>query len=296
MKFWPTLSLTSVALLLLMGEGQAQTLNKPLPQISLANILQEDIASGDIASENITPRDIASEELITENSELQKPLMAQTSSPSLEKDAEEEEAAIAPLPLKPFKPLDLSNAEIVPVSFEELSKPSQDAIAPSNISTTVSEGNLTPMAQGRSRRVRQNPNEPLTYVGVGINIGFTDSGSDLTDSAFVINSKLPLSSNVSFRPSILLGGASTFLFPITYDFAIQGSDPFEPSILYPFVGGGVVLTTEEEEVDNNNFGPLVSGGVDVLVSNNIVLNTAANLVFLNDKVEVGWMLGVGYRF
>lgn len=129
-----------------------------------------------------------------------------------------------------------------------------------------------------------------SYIGIGGNIGFGDTG--LGSGAFVINSKVGLTSFISVRPSILIGDDVNFLIPVTYDFIIQSDDPFAPVPFAPFAGGGVVIST----ADGNNIGFLLTGGVDVPLSREFVANATLNVGFLEDSTDVGVTVGVGYTF
>ncbi|MDB9311978.1 hypothetical protein PN462_02610 [Spirulina sp. CS-785/01] len=185
-----------------------------------------------------------------------------------------------------------------PDGLEKKATPDGPQVTAEDWATSVTEGNLTPLSQ-RPRRPRIfSPNQPWSYIGGGVNLGFSDNGSDLADTAFMVNSKIGLSSTFSLRPAILFGDSATILVPVTYDFAIKGPDPFEAATLYPFIGGGVIFTTEddEEEIATNNIGPMLSGGVDYRLTDKIVLNSSVNLGFLNDEAELGWLLGIGYQF
>ena len=129
-----------------------------------------------------------------------------------------------------------------------------------------------------------------SYIGVGGNIGFTgDTG--IGSGAFVVNGKIGLTRNVSFRPAVLIGDNTDFLLPITYDFTIESADPFAPVPFAPFVGGGVVFSTDGD----SNVGFLLSGGVDVPLSRQFVANASVNVGFLDDA-NVGILLGIGYTF
>jgi len=134
---------------------------------------------------------------------------------------------------------------------------------------------------------------PWSYISLGGNFGLIDDGkTELSDTAFVINSKIGLANYLSIRPAALLGDRATFLVPLTYDLAIGGSDPFRPATFVPYLGGGFLLTTH----DGSNFGPLVSGGMDIRVSESMVINAGLNAGFLRDETELGILLGVGYIF
>lgn len=130
-----------------------------------------------------------------------------------------------------------------------------------------------------------------SYIGIGGNIGLT--GDTATgNGAFVVNSKIGLTRTLSFRPSVIIEDDVDFLLPVTYDFVIQQEDPFERVPFAPFVGGGVAFSTD----DDNNFGFLLTGGVDVPLSSQFVANATVNVGFIEDTTDVGIVLGVGYTF
>lgn len=134
-----------------------------------------------------------------------------------------------------------------------------------------------------------------TWVGIGINVGFSgDDSSPIGDVGFAVNSKIALARNLSLRPSVVFNGFfngdTAFLIPVTYDFTIPGSDPFELVPIVPFVGGGIALTTG----DDNSIGFLVSGGIDYRFSSRVVANAEMNVGFLSDTTDVGLILSIGY--
>lgn len=129
-----------------------------------------------------------------------------------------------------------------------------------------------------------------SYIGIGGNIGLSGNPA-LGDGAFVINSKIGLTRNVSFRPAVLFGNDTDFLLPLTYDFVIESADPFAPIPFAPYLGGGVIVSTNGD----NDIGFLLTGGVDVPLSAQFVANASINVGFRNDT-DVGIILGVGYTF
>lgn len=129
-----------------------------------------------------------------------------------------------------------------------------------------------------------------SYIGIGGNLGLGGNPA-LGEGAFMINSKIGLTRNISFRPAVLFGDDVDFLLPLTYDFVIQSADPFAPVPFAPFLGGGVIVSTNGD----NDIGFLLTGGVDVPLSAQFVANASISVGF-RDDTDVGLMLGVGYTF
>jgi len=130
-----------------------------------------------------------------------------------------------------------------------------------------------------------------SYVGIGLNLGVTDEGTPLGDIGFVVNSKIGLTPQFSVRPAAVIADDIVFLIPVTYDFVIRQSDPFEPVRFAPFAGAGIGISTD----DDNDIGFLLTGGVDVPISPEFVANASVNVGFFDDT-DIGIILGVGYTF
>lgn len=172
----------------------------------------------------------------------------------------------------------------VTTSAAALATPQQPTAETPNLPND-SEVAQTDIELGRATRAGRS------YIGVGFNIGF-GGDSALGDGSFAVISKIGLTNTLSVRPSVLLGDDTTFLLPVTYDFNIRQSDPFEPVRFAPYVGGGVTISTG----DDSDIGFLVTGGVDVPLTRQFTANAALNIGFQSDEVPVGLILGVGYTF
>ncbi len=160
----------------------------------------------------------------------------------------------------------------------------------SSVSATSSQNSDSTVAQNVDIEPGRATRGGSSYIGIGGNIGLGGNPS-LGDGSFVINSKIGLTRNISFRPAALIGDDTDFLIPITYDFVIQSADPFAPVPFAPFLGGGAIISTNGD----NNIGFLLTGGVDVPLSRQLVANGSINVGFRNDT-DVGIILGVGYSF
>jgi hypothetical protein len=130
-----------------------------------------------------------------------------------------------------------------------------------------------------------------SYISVGVNIGFDSDGLSVGDTGFAIDSKIALSSNFSIRPSAIIAQESALLIPITYDFRFQDKETFEYEPITPYLGVGGYASTDEL----NEFGFLITGGLDYKLSDSFVANTHLN-VGIGDSTEVGLVFGVGYIF
>lgn len=138
------------------------------------------------------------------------------------------------------------------------------------------------------RNTRSGP----SYIGVGGFIGFDDD-STLGDSSFSILSKIGLSRNFSIRPSAMINDDPVFLIPLTIDFAVDdvADTGTQRLSVAPYIGAGVSVNTDEDA----DVGFLVTGGVDVPVSDKITATGGVNIGFA-DSADVGLLVGVGYNF
>lgn len=150
----------------------------------------------------------------------------------------------------------------------------------------------------RRRRSRRNsvPIAP-NYLGIGGSLGLIENVyGDF--GAFAVNSKLKLftiinggsngSTDLSFRPSAIVGKDLTFAVPVTVDFRLPGFTE-KMSAFVPYFGPGFAVTT-----DDGTFYFLASGGVDFPIGD-FTVNGQLNLSF-EDETALGLTLGIGYNF
>ncbi|MEM7715708.1 MAG: hypothetical protein AAF349_19400 [Cyanobacteria bacterium P01_A01_bin.68] len=132
-----------------------------------------------------------------------------------------------------------------------------------------------------------------SYIGVGGFIGFDDN-STFGDGGFSVISKIGLSRNFSIRPSAVIDDDAIFLIPVTIDFPVNSvaDTGFQRLSVAPYFGAGVSVNTDED----SDVGFLVTGGVDVPVSNKFTATGGVNIGFSDDDTDVGLLLGVGYNF
>ncbi|MGK7929713.1 MAG: hypothetical protein AB4290_31465 [Spirulina sp.] len=143
---------------------------------------------------------------------------------------------------------------------------------------------------------RRYINPPWSYLGLGGNLGLSNNGlTDLGKGSVAIDGKIALTNYLSVRPAVLIGDSTTFLLPLTYDINIQSGDPFEPSIVHPFIGGGLTFSTRDMEL-NNNVAPLATAGIDFRVSDRVAIYSNFSAGFFGEQTEIGARLGIGYIF
>lgn len=135
------------------------------------------------------------------------------------------------------------------------------------------------------RATRSGP----SYIAVGGNIGFGGSTA-LGRGNFVITSKIGLTNYFSARPGLVVGRSPTILLPVTVDFPVQSAIDGRVSVA-PFVGGGLAVSTRGSAAVR----ALVTGGIDVPLSDRFTATASANVAFFN-RPEIGVILGVGYNF
>ena len=115
----------------------------------------------------------------------------------------------------------------------------------------------------------------------------------LGENGFTVFSKIGLTNNFSFRPSVTIKDKAAFLIPLTIDFPIQSSNVFRKpkTIAIPYLGGGAVVTTG----DDSSVELLITGGVDVPLSDKFTATAGVDIGF-SDDTDVGLKFGIGYSF
>lgn len=130
-----------------------------------------------------------------------------------------------------------------------------------------------------------------SYIGVAGNIGL-GGDSAIGEGSFAVISKIGLANVLSVRPSVAIEDDPVILLPLTYDFSSRSVEPLEETLsVSPYLGGGIAIETSEDA----DVGLLLTGGVDVPISDRFTATAAVNAAFL-DKTDVGILIGVGYNF
>lgn len=131
-----------------------------------------------------------------------------------------------------------------------------------------------------------------SYFGIGGNIGL-GGDTTLSQGSFAVFTKIGLSRNFSVRPSALIDDDAVFLIPLTVDFPIESvtDTPVQQLSVAPYLGAGAVISTRGDDT----VGFLLTGGVDVPLSNQFTATAGVNVGFI-DETEAGLLLGVAYNF
>lgn len=126
---------------------------------------------------------------------------------------------------------------------------------------------------------------PANYVGAGVRTGLGDPTSA------VINAKVRLTTfdnaSLSIRPEVFLGDITEVRLPLTLETEIVTG-------LSPYIGGGIAINTD----GLNQIDPMVTGGLDTSLANNLVLKLEVNLVFqtnINDT-DTEFVSTLNYAF
>jgi opacity protein-like surface antigen len=148
-------------------------------------------------------------------------------------------------------------------------------------------GYLPPPANRNPAELAILPREgkPIENVGIyGIG-GGVNFGSDLPRSGVFtgrVGYKLNESMAVSLRPSVIFGnrdvlgkynGETSFQLPLTLDL-------FRQSVVSPYLGGGIATNTYSTGQTN----AMLTGGIDLNVTQNVTLGFNVNYVFLPNNV------------
>jgi hypothetical protein len=124
---------------------------------------------------------------------------------------------------------------------------------------------------------------PDYYVGAGVRFGFND------DTAFVVDSKAKLVDlgdfTLSTRPSVLFGGDVELRLPVSVEAPISDG-------IFPYGGAGVAYNTD----GNSRFDAMLTGGVDVDLGRNLVLDVGLNVVFKPGNTDTELATTLNYSF
>ena len=168
------------------------------------------------------------------------------------------------------------------------------------LSTPVQEKEIPAHSNDKLTQRRRDigPSAP-NYFGIGGSLGLVENTfGDF--GAFAVTSKFRLLSlmdspeggtDVSFRPSVIVGDEVTFAVPVTVDVRLEPFiDISGNEAIVPYFGPGVVITTGDDSVLKF----LMAGGLDVPIGE-FTTNAQVNIGFFDDTA-LGLTLSVGYNF
>lgn len=111
-------------------------------------------------------------------------------------------------------------------------------------------------------------------------------------SAFGVDSRFPLTQNISLRPSVRFpSGGVVFGTSVTYDFDTYRMD----SRLEPYVGAGLNVYTGDNNNNGANLTGYAIGGADYALNDQLVLKGSLTIPF-KSEYSTDITLGVGYKF
>jgi hypothetical protein len=194
---------------------------------------------------------------------------------------------------KPVADLSLSTSKAVPFQIAQTTdiqpvEPPPVKIDVQSPDQLPSSDEVKPTSVDPGRGTRSGP----SYIGVGANIGALGDSS-IGDTSLMVYSKIGLTRYFSIRPAVTTNFVddATFLVPATFDLAPirLGSVSGKGVSIAPYIGAGAAVTT------NGEFGPLLTGGVDIPITSRLTGTVGINAAFL-DEIDVGPFVGVGYNF
>ncbi|KAB8333170.1 hypothetical protein SD80_015025 [Scytonema tolypothrichoides VB-61278] len=158
------------------------------------------------------------------------------------------------------------------------------------ISQEATQGTTTvPVAQ--TAEPERNAPSNNDYIGIGGSIGLSGDQTALGSGGFAILSKNRLTDNLSLHSTAVVFGSRTAVSTYALTFGIPIRNQSSGQVLaFPFVGGGALV---KGDFDING---LVTGGVDVPISQNLTATAQVNVGFLDDDTDVGLQIGLGYNF
>jgi hypothetical protein len=136
------------------------------------------------------------------------------------------------------------------------------------------------------------PYEDPGFFGIGGGVRWgqaagTDSGEPTSGVITArVGYKLGTDFSLSLRPSYIFGNRDLqgnnnnegeFQMPLTIDL-------FRKALISPYFGGGIATNTDSTGATN----PMLSGGVDINITRNIVLGLNVNYIFQNDIGDTDW--------
>ncbi|PZD71166.1 hypothetical protein C1752_07894 [Acaryochloris thomasi RCC1774] len=169
--------------------------------------------------------------------------------------------------------------------------PSAESLSQQAQSLQLQEDGVVSQAPLEEAQPFQATRSGPSYIGIGGNFGGF-GGTSVGEDGLIIYSKIGLTEFFSVRPAVVTDfeDDATFLLPATFDFApIKAGKIGQSQVLFaPYLGGGMAVTTD------GDFGPMVTGGVDLPLNRNLTATTGVHAGFIDDT-DFGVFLGIGYN-
>ena len=89
---------------------------------------------------------------------------------------------------------------------------------------------------------------------------------------------------ISVRPALLIGDEFESRLPVSFDLALDEQ-------FLVFGGGGFAYN-----FDDSDFDPMITGGVDMAVSERLILNVEGNLIFKSNDTDAEIAASINWLF
>ena len=120
------------------------------------------------------------------------------------------------------------------------------------------------------------------YVGIGVRAGLNDEPAAVIDTKLQV---IPLEQNsISVRPALLIGDDFESRLPVSFDLSLD-------SQFLVFGGGGFAYN-----FDGGDFDPMVTGGIDMALSERLILNVDGNLIIKSNDTDAEVAASINWLF
>lgn len=124
---------------------------------------------------------------------------------------------------------------------------------------------------------------PANYAGVGIRVGLNDEVRGVIDSKVKLTKLGDLS--LSARPALLFGSTVELRAPITIEGQLVKG-------FFPYTGAGISYNKD----GNSSINPVITGGLDIGITRNLVVDLKLNVVFTSDNTDKEFIAALNYAF
>jgi hypothetical protein len=130
------------------------------------------------------------------------------------------------------------------------------------------------------------------YLGIGGAVGLGGSSTALSTGGLTILSKMPISDSISLHNTAVIFGSSVPSVSVALTYKLPIGNEFQQMMFSPFLGAGVMTHNENGLWAS----PLVTGGVDLGLSENMTGTIRMNVGFVNGReADVGLIFGIGFN-